>query len=385
MAKKILLGTLILLSLALAVSVRPLQVAAQEPRNTFPGNATYLDNQWHFLPPNARLWYLFDYAGDRSMIELVLVDGFPNHLDFNVYTPEQVSLPDQTTDPIGRGTVPTVACETGRCPTNNLIWKGSFTGPGTFFVEVINNNPNPMPFLLLIAGSGVTLRQPTAAALPPPTAIILPTTVAPTPNAVLTALAAVSATLQAHLTTGTPTATVTVTGKLEPIATPTLTNTPTSTPTPTATTIITPTVTPTVTPTPTATPGPENFWPPNAIYVMDNRARWIPAYSELWFKFDYAGDRSQILIRIPDGNLMRLEFFLYTPDQMTRYELGVEYIGEGSAPLVPCETGRCPSNDLTWSGNFWGSGTYYLRVLNNNPLGSSFRIVISGTGVVLGR
>jgi hypothetical protein len=368
MKRKVLLGAAIIF-IALIWIAGSIQVSAQGPINTHPGAATYIDLQWHVIPPTSELWYLFDYSGDRSIMELVLVDGFKNRLQFNVYTPDQVRPPDQFTNPIGRGSSPQVNCEDGKCPSPHLLWKGSFTGGGTFFVQLINPNPEPRVFFLGIAGSGVTLRVPTPAAPPPQPS--------PTPNVLQTAIAAAVATLRAPIT---PTLTVTATAGVTPAAT--TTPTATLTETLTSTSAVTPTAT--VAP-PTPTSGPQNTYPTSAIYVFDSTPRTIPENAELWFAFDYAGDRTKIVIVIPGGNENRLAFRLYTPDQIERYEQTGDFIGEGTAPMVPCDSGKCASNDLLWSGDFNSGGTYFVQVINRNSVPKTFQLIVVGSGVVLGR
>jgi hypothetical protein len=446
MGNKIVHRTLALSALALVLCMSWMQAAAQGPVNAYPSGAVYLDNQWKYIPPNLSLWYLFDYSGDRSMIELILVNGTLNRLAFNVYTPDQISLPDQTTNPIGRGSTPQVNCDSAKCPANDLVWKGNFTGPGTFYVQVINNNSDSKPFLMQIIGSGVTLRQPTAtftAARPAPTA---------TPDAFQTAVAAVVATLQATRTpqvTSSPVVTTAATpdamqtivaaavATLQTSSMPPPTATPTSAPQPSASSNVTqtivaaavatlqspvaaqpaappnvnqaivaavvatlqapipppaaapifvpaPAVPPPISVGPAPAPQPNNFWPQNAIYVEDSRWRFIPGHSDLWFRFDYAGDRSQVTIRLPDGYKNHLEFRIYTEDQVKRFERDGEYVGESSAPMIPCDTGKCPSNELFWSGGFAERGIFYIQVSNFESVGKPFQLVVSGTGVVLG-
>jgi hypothetical protein len=45
----------------------------------------------------------------------------------------------------------------------------------------------------------------------------------------------------------------------------------------------------------------------------------IHTKADLWFKFDYGGDRSQITC-IPDAKLSMLEFKVYTSEQVQQYE-----------------------------------------------------------------
>jgi hypothetical protein len=165
--------------------------------------------------------------------------------------------------------------------------------------------------------------------------------------------------------------------------------------TPTATLTATPTVTPTTEPTataapaPTATPSPTpvatNFFPTSAVYVWENRTRIIPENSELWFIFDYSGDRSPVTIVLPNGFTTGLRFRVFTMTQAERYFDGVDFVGEGTRPWIRCEEGRCRSNDLLWSGGFAEPGIYFIQVTNPDPRWKTFQLQVSGTGVIVGR
>src|SRR5574341_590042 len=263
MQKKILLGTLLAGALTLILGAGAMLVTAQGPTNTYPGGAVGLDNQFHFIPANTRLWYFFEYAGDRSQISLVLLDGTTNRLDFNLYLPTQVTLPDKFADkPIGSGSSPTLPCPSGagECASNNKVWLGSFPISGIYYVQVINNNSQGMAFLLQITGSSIALHPPTATpALAAATATRRPAATA-TPYAVLTSMAIFVARMEAA-SSPSATPTLTASAAVTLTATATLTTTATVTPlevagsaTPTAT------LTPTAVSAATATPaGPQNL------------------------------------------------------------------------------------------------------------------------------
>lgn len=363
MQKKILLGTLLAGALAFVLGAGALIVTAQGPTNTYPGGAVGLDNQFHFIPANARLWYFFEYAGDRSQISLVLLDGTTNRLDFNLYLPTQVTLPDKFADkPIGSGSSPALSCPSGAgdCASNNKVWLGSFTLPGVYYVQVINNNPQGIAFLLRVTGSSIALHPPTATPIATSIATRRPAATA-TPYAVLTSMAIFVAAMEAA-------------------------GSPTATPTLVASAAVSPTATLTPTAVSAATPaGPQNIYYTSAEYVYDNRVRMIPERTDLWFRFDYAGDRSKISITVTDGYVNGLKFKLYTSDQIANYETKAQFVGEGMAPLIACDAGRCNSNDLIWSGSFPLNGTYYIRVSNETSKAASFQLIVKGDSVALGK
>lgn len=358
--KWMLVATLGLLIGAIALSWS--SAFAQGPVNTHPSRAVYIDNQWHVIPPATNLWYVFDLNNERLPVEIKLFDGLPKQLAFNVYTPDQIGR-DSIGNPIGRGSAPS--------GSNDLQWRGTFYGGGTFFVEVINPTTSAQPFLLSIAGDGVTLRAQPPAPTALPTRVIIPPS--PTLDVWQAILFPAIATLRAPVVTSTVTATI--------AAGPTIT--PTITPTPQSVVIVivpaTPTAAPVV-PTATFTPAPPpvvNDWFTNAFYVVNGRTYTIPGNAERWFAFDYAGDRSKIEIRIPGGNEKKLQFRLFTRDQILRYMVDGTPIGVGTAPSG--------SNDLVWAGDFSIGGTFFIQVTNFEPTTKNYEFIITGGGVTLGR
>ncbi|MCI0478785.1 MAG: hypothetical protein L0Y55_21280 [Anaerolineales bacterium] len=372
MKNNLLFGTLFLLALALAIAFGASNALAQGPGNTGPGSAVYLDNQAHFVPPNTTLWYKFDYDAQRLPVELILFSGLPQQMQFNVYTPDQIGSDFSVGNPIGRGAAPS--------GSDNLVWKGVFYGAGTYYVELINPSSISRTFMLGIAGGGVTLRIQPPAPTPLPTRIPPPPP-QPTINALQSLVFPAIATLRAPVVTTTVTATI-ASGAM---ASPTVSPTPQSivivvvpaTPTPTL-------VVPTATFTPVRPPIVNDWWT-NAFYVVNGWTYTIPGNAERWFVFDYAGDRSKIEIRIPGGNERRLPFRLFTLDQVSRYMVDGTPIGVGTAPIVPCDAGRCVSNDLVWAGDFSAGGTYFIQVTNFDPTPKNYQFNITGGGVTLGR
>ncbi len=128
---------------------------------------------------------------------------------------------------------------------------------------------------------------------------------------------------------------------------------------------------------------PANVFPWTAFYA-DFQPHQIPATTELWYKFDYAGDRTQIKVFVPNGNASGLEFRVYTMEQVLRLGDDDRGVGRGSAPQVPCESGKCTSVDLQWEGSFSFGGTFFVRLMNPNPVWKSFSLTATGTGVTHG-
>jgi hypothetical protein len=324
---------------ALILSVGTMIVAAQGPTNTSPFTAGYADYQPHQIPANTTLWYLFDYAGDRTKININVPNGKTAGLDFRVYTLDQVQRLDQEDKFVGRGNSPQVVCDTGRCTSVDLSWEGAFPVGGTYFVML--NNPNPVwkTFTLSITGENVWVATPA-------------------PLSVATATPAVNIIGAAPTVTGTSTTTVAVPPPPPPPPPP-----------------------PTV-PQPTATKAPsvQNDSPFFAIYVPDNRDQNIPANLDMWYKFDYGGDRSKIFLSLVNGNVSGLEFRLFTPDQAIVFTDN-KFIGRGMPPTIVCDQGKCTSNDLVWIGSFSVPGTYFVKVTNPTAKPQTFKLHIEGDNI----
>ena len=97
-----------------------------------------------------------------------------------------------------------------------------------------------------------------------------------------------------------------------------------------------------------------------------------------WFAFLYAGDSSQIKVRmqvVPEGGAA---FEVWTPELIERWGLGyeVEPIGRGS--VDPFSSG-----DLVWTGNFSTPGTYYVVITHtgDQAAASYYLLAVSGPGV----
>jgi hypothetical protein len=130
---------------------------------------------------------------------------------------------------------------------------------------------------------------------------------------------------------------------------------------------------------------PANNFPGGASNV-DNQSHAIVANSDLWYSFQYSGDRSTVTLTMPNANGSGVGFNVFTPSQITDWwDEGP--IGRGTAQAINCDTGvpedngACQSADLTWVGDFNEAGTYYVEVINNNSNATSFQLSIQGAGV----
>lgn len=339
---------------------------AQNPTGSDPSSASYLDNQAHTIPGGARQWYRFIYGGGNSLITVTLLNGAGSNLRFNVYTPDQIIAWAPNVTPIGRGTVLSINCNSGLptpgggCQGNDLTWGGKFRAGGTIYVELLNDNPQTVTFVLTVAGDDVAQclmpgQTPTANSAAPPCS--------PPSGAV----------------TGTSTA-IAVAG-------------PSQTGTPVATAGVTPTATTTTaaaTQLPPASPAGINA--PNTFYTdpyhalpLNGQVQTVPGNASLWFRFDYAGDGSNIIVRMENGALNGLEFSVYLPEQAPSW-YNETPIGRGTA--TACATASsdptlCGENAtaLLWSGKFRVPGTYFVRVVNPTSNAVQFLLTVTGTGV----
>lgn len=133
-----------------------------------------------------------------------------------------------------------------------------------------------------------------------------------------------------------------------------------------------------------------NSEPATAAYI-NGQPQSIPANSTLWYKFDYAGDKSEITVLMPNGANTLVEFNVFTPEQAQDWwNPKAKVIGRGTAYQIDCETGKenymgqCQSNDLKWVGQFNFPGTFYVQVVNHNTGTANFTLTIQGSGVSVG-
>jgi hypothetical protein len=133
-----------------------------------------------------------------------------------------------------------------------------------------------------------------------------------------------------------------------------------------------------------------NTQPATALYI-NGQPQSIPANAATWYKFDYAGDKSEITVLMPNGAHTLVAFNVYTPEQaQSWWDSKTKPIGRGTAYQIDCETGeekpwgQCQSNDLKWVGKFNFPGTFYVQVVNYNTGTANFTLTVEGTGVSVG-
>jgi hypothetical protein len=319
--KTIRLVTLLLAALALVLSAGALPAAAA-PGNTFPGGSTYIDNQTHSISPNTPLWYRFDYAGDRSVITLTLVNGTKSGVGFNVFTPAQIGDWWSET-PIGRGTPQALNCSSGMpetggaCQASDLTWVGNFPEGGTYYVEAVDNNMSNANFQLTIAGSGVTVNPQMSAA----TATMSGGTTATTTNPA--------------------------------VAAPNMMN---------------------------VDPGHATVMDNNSHMIPSSTGLWYR------FAYAVNHSQVTITMPNGANSGLEFSVFApgQIGDWWDETPVGRGTVPAMNCNgIAPGIKGDCQSTNLTWTGNFNTNGWYYVQVFNNNDMPTSAQLMIQGDGVAL--
>ena len=161
-----LLPWLLIVSLLLVPPSTAVAGAALAPVGPGPDSAQPPSGDWEALNPGEYPWYAFYYQGDGSPIEVRMQVVPEDGANFGLWTPEAIerwSLGLEA-DPIGRGSPEPAAGD-------NLLWTGSFTTEGTYYVivEHTGSSPDTAYYLLAIEGPGISTSAPAPTATPAPT------------------------------------------------------------------------------------------------------------------------------------------------------------------------------------------------------------------------
>ena len=124
---------------------------------------------------------------------------------------------------------------------------------------------------------------------------------------------------------------------------------------------------------------------PAKAFNIDSHQHTLAPKAGVWYHFDYGvsdtGDRPIKTIRLVNGNDKGLSFEVWTTDNLNEW-WNNQPVGRGTTYEVDCNTGEivgntgCQSKDLIWVGAFGTSGTYYIRVYNDNLQPTSFDLTI---------
>ena len=112
---------------------------------TNPDTAPNIDNEYHVIQPYTTLWYRVNYAGDHSQMNLRLVKGNENALQFMVHKPDQMGKWYNNPSPVGQGTP----------QKDDLVWSGNSHEGGAWYVELMNYNDKPVVFNFETQGKGI--------------------------------------------------------------------------------------------------------------------------------------------------------------------------------------------------------------------------------------
>lgn len=109
------------------------------------------------LSAHTTLWFQFQYRGDRTPIEIRLLDGLAPDIQFAVYTPEMMEKIQrgEPIKPIGQMT------RVNGEPARDLIWVGKFPSSGKYYVAVENLSTLTHSIRLLAIGAAVEFPRTT--------------------------------------------------------------------------------------------------------------------------------------------------------------------------------------------------------------------------------
>lgn len=298
----IILATVALLASVVTTATPSIALAA----GGGPADALNASGEWAALNVGQQTWYGFRYPGDGSQV-FVRLSAIPGTgATFSVLTPDEVQQWQNgaTLAPIGMGT-----------PDSNygddLTWSGHFDTPGIYYVKVDQAGNAPANYGLTVSGSGVSLAdlvKPEAAKKAAATtekettvakAAVAKTAAAPTEKTEKSEAGEKTAAKVAVMTGANPGEALTASGKWET----------------------------------------------------------VPAGKTVWYAIPYAGDGSQLTVRMAVDASNPASFAVWTPGQVASGGPNgdVDPVGRGSADTSL-------GGDLIWSGAFDTAGTYYVTV-----------------------
>ncbi|MBI5301987.1 MAG: hypothetical protein HY868_07605 [Chloroflexi bacterium] len=139
-----------------------------------------------------------------------------------------------------------------------------------------------------------------------------------------------------------------------------------------------------------AAQGPDGMNPSTVPYI-DNQPHPLAANASQWYRFDYGkstdtGERAVATVRLVNGNNSGVVFEVWPPETVGN-TTDNKPVGKGTAMMIDCATGKpseqgeCQTTDLSWSGGFGASGSYFVRVINKNNNPVSFTLTVEGVTV----
>jgi TolB protein len=142
-----------LLVMALVVSTGLVALPAASASGWGVDTASAPANTWVPLDAGESPWYAFQYAGDRSQVEVRLQVQPEESAGFVIWTPELIEQwgKGMPVEPVGRGSGDPIT-------EGTVSWSGSFTTTGTYYVvvEKMDGQQGTSHYLLRIEGEGVS-------------------------------------------------------------------------------------------------------------------------------------------------------------------------------------------------------------------------------------
>jgi hypothetical protein len=100
----------------------------------------------------------------------------------------------------------------------------------------------------------------------------------------------------------------------------------------------------------------------------------VAPHSAQWYRFDYGGEKTEILATLDDNKSSGIRLAIYTPDEVSAWQSGngLTSIGAGSA---------MQGHDLGWVGRFGFAGTFFAVVYNDTDANVTVSVRITGDDV----
>ncbi len=139
-------------------------------------------------------------------------------------------------------------------------------------------------------------------------------------------------------------------------------------------------------------PGNPGMDDPARAFTFGSPIASLPPSSAEWLAFAYdnqanALPRPTVTVQLLNGAANGLDFEIYSPETMVDGWSNNKPVGRGNPEVIGnCDiggqnVGNCDTANLTWTGGFGLSGTYYVRVINNTGNTLSPQIIIGGPGL----
>ena len=152
---KLLVASLIVITLALSLLTTVNAAGTTPSAGSSPNAGLPPDGVPRPLAPDSTLWFQFTYGGDKTPLELRLLDGGAPDIHFALYTPDQMAqlLGGDTVKPVGQTT------RINGEPEQEIHWNGNFNRYGNYYVEIDNPSALTLTIRLVAMGASVSFPQ----------------------------------------------------------------------------------------------------------------------------------------------------------------------------------------------------------------------------------